>query len=163
MRRGVGRGHGMKVKIEVLEGLDEEEVIIRCGRLDDTIIELQKYIAGRKRGGQYLTLLGGETEYFVPLEDIFFFESEGREIRAHTADRILSCTYKLYELEELLPGWFMRISKSTVINLDHVYSVTRNLTASSVVEFAGTEKRTMVSRGYYKLLMERLRARKLAL
>ena len=69
--------------------------------------------------------------------------------------------HKLYELEELLPGSFMRISKSTIANLDYIYSITRNLTASSVVEFVGSNKRAMVSRGYYKLLVERLKNRKL--
>ncbi len=153
----------MKVKIEMLEGLDEEEVIIRCGRLNDVVIELEKYIAKQNHGKRCLSLTGGETEYFVPMEEILFFETEGREIRAHTADRIFSCAYKLYELEEMMPGEFMRVSKSTILNLDHIYSVTRNLTASSVVEFIGSGKKTMVSRGYYKLLMERLKARKLSL
>lgn len=153
----------MKVKIELLEGLDEEEVVIRCSRLNDAVIGLEKYIEKQNSGKRCLSLTGGETEYFVPVEDILFFETEGREIRAHTAERIFTCVYKLYELEELLAGGFMRISKSTIVNLDHIYSVTRNLTASSVVEFAGSGKKTMVSRGYYKLLMERLKARRLAL
>ena len=68
---------------------------------------------------------------------------------------------KLYELEELLPGSFMRVSKSTIVNLDFVYSITRNLTASSVMEFAGTKKKAMVSRAYFKAVTERLKARKL--
>ena len=55
----------------------------------------------------------------------------------------------------------MRISKSCIVNLDYIYSITRNLTASSVVEFVGSSKRILVSRSYYKALMERLRVRKL--
>ncbi len=47
------------------------------------------------------------------------------------------------------------------MNLDHIYSITRNLTASSLVEFNGSSKKTLVSRGYYRLLTERLRDRKL--
>lgn len=82
-------------------------------------------------------------------------------MRAHTADRIFSCDYRLYELEELLPGSFMRISKSSIANLDLVYSVTRNLTASSVMEFAGSSKKAMVSRAYFKAVTERLKDRKL--
>lgn len=153
----------MRVKIEIEEGLAEEEVVIRCGGLNDSVISVQNFISKLNGGKRCLSLTGGETEYFIPFEDIYFFETEGKEIRAHTADKIFICGYKLYELEELLPGSFMRVSKSAIINLDHVYSVTRNLTASSAVEFAGSCKQAYVSRAYYKAMTERLKARKLGL
>lgn len=152
----------MKVKIELEEGLEEEEVIIRCAALNDTVIGLQNYLSKQNNGKRFLTLTNGETDFFVPVAEILFFETEGRELRAHTADKIFTCAYKLYELEELLPGGFMRISKSTIANLDQIYSITRNLTASSMVEFTGSRKKAMVSRGYYKLLVERLNERRLA-
>lgn len=153
----------MKVKIEIEEGLEEEEVVIRCGSLNDSVISLQNYISKQSSGKRYLALTNGETEYYVPLEDIYFFETEGREIRAHTADQLFICGYRLYELEELLPGSFMRVSKSTIVNLDLIYSITRNLTASSEVKFTGSNKKTLVSRNYYKALVERLNAKKLGI
>lgn len=151
----------MKVKIEIVEGLEEEEVVIRCGSLNDSVISLQNYLSKQNNGKRCLLLTAGGTDFFIPMEDIYFFETEGREIRAHTADQIFSCSYKLYELEEMLPGSFMRISKSTIANLDYIYSITRNLTASSMVEFKDSLKKAMVSRSYYKLLLERLNARRL--
>ena len=54
----------------------------------------------------------------------------------------------------------MRISKSTIVNLDHIYSITRNLAASSAVAFYGTPKKVYVSRSYYKMLIERLGERR---
>ena len=153
----------MKVKIEIEEGLLEEEVVIRCSALNDTVLNLQNYISKQGNTKRCLCLTSGETEYYVPLSDIYFFETEGREIRAHTVDKIFVCGYRLYELEELLPGSFMRISKSTIANLDHIYSITRNLTASSEVEFNASNKKALVSRSYYKALVERLNAKKLGL
>ncbi len=153
----------MKVRIEIEEGLAEDEAVIRCRRLTDAIVSLQNYISGQKDRERCLSLTVGGTEYFVPIGEIYFFDTGGKEIRAHTADRIFVCGYKLYELEELLPGCFMRVSKSAIVNLDRVYSVTRNLTASSVVEFSGSCKQAFVSRAYYKAMTERLRARKLSL
>lgn len=153
----------MKVKIEIVEGMEEEEVVIRCGTLNDSVISLQNYLSKQNDGKRCLTLAEGETNFFIPLGDICFFETQGREIRAHTGDKIFVCGYKLYELEELLPGSFMRVSKSTIVNLDRVYSVTRNLTASSEVEFTGSCKQAFVSRAYYKAMTERLQARKLGL
>lgn len=151
----------MKVKIEIEEGLAEEEVILRCSRLSDNIVSLQNYISKQGNARRCLSLRNAGTEFYIPMEGIYFFETEGRQMRAHTADRIFSCDYRLYELEELLPGSFMRISKSSIANLDLVYSVTRNLTASSVMEFAGSSKKAMVSRAYFKAVTERLKDRKL--
>ena len=151
----------MKVKIEIDSGLEEAEVVIRCNRLDDSVINLQNYITEQGDGQRCISLHIGETAYYIPIEEIYFFETEGKVIHAHTADKIFEADYKLYELEELLPGRFMRISKSTIINLDYIYSITRNLTASSVVEFTGSKKIAMVSRAYYKALTDRLRTRRL--
>lgn len=150
----------MRVKIEMVSGLPEAEVLIRCGQLDDNIITLQNYIMEQGNSKRCLPLSRGDTEYYVPIEQIYFFETEGKEIYAHTADQLFECAYKLYELEELLPGGFIRISKSTIANLDYIYSITRNLTASSVVEFQGSNKSVMVSRSYYKAVRERLRERR---
>ena len=80
---------------------------------------------------------------------------------AHTSNLFFEAGYKLYELEEVLPHKFMRISKSTIVNLDYIYSITRNLTASSVVEFTGSNKSVLVSRGYYRALVEQLGTRRL--
>ena len=151
----------MKVKIEIDPGLDETEVIIRCGRLDDSIINLQNTVMEQGGSSRCLPLYKGETVYYVPLEEIYFFETEGKLIHAHTKDKLFEANYKLYELEELLPAGFMRISKSTIVNLDHIYSITRNLTASSTVEFVDSGKQALVSRGYYKALVERLNTRRL--
>lgn len=151
----------MKVKIEIELGLRENEVVIRCGQLDENVIGLQNYILEQEHSSQIITLHHGETEYFVAVKDIYFFETEGRFIYAHTKDMFFQTDYKLYELEELLPACFMRISKSTIINMDYVYSITRNLTSSSVVEFSGNKKTVLVSRGYYKALIERLSTRRL--
>jgi len=151
----------MRVKIEIDAALEEPEVIIRCGSLDETIINLQKYVAEQTGGKQCLLLFQGETSYYVPIKEIYFFETVGKEIQAHTANHIFVTSLKLYELEEQLSGGFMRISKSTIVNLDYIYSITRNLTASSLVEFTGSNKQVLVSRSYYKALVERLATRRM--
>lgn len=146
----------MKVKIEIDESLPEEEVLIRCRQMDDQILHLQAAVANMASASRCLTLRQGDTFYFVALKEILFFETEGKTVLAHTRDQLLETEYKLYELEELLPGSFMRISKSAIVNLDHIYSITRNLTASSLIEFSNTSKKIYVSRNYYKALIQRM-------
>lgn len=151
----------MKIRIEIDTELLEDEVIIRCKELDEKVVSLQNLLAEHSNTGKYILLTKAETEYYVPIKDIYFFETEGKLIRAHTADKIFDAPFKLYELEEMLPGGFMRISKSTIANLDYIYSITRNLTASSVVEFRESNKKALVSRSYYKAVVERLRIRRM--
>lgn len=146
----------MKVRIEIEETLQEEEVIIRCSRMDEQIMRIQAAVMEHAGGRQHIALKNGDTEYYLPLEDVLFFETENKTVFAHTRDKMLETEYKLYELEELLPGSFMRISKSAIVNLEPIYSITRNLTASSVVEFVHSHKQVYVSRNYYKPLVERL-------
>ena len=64
--------------------------------------------------------------------------------------------YKLYELEQLLPRSFVRISKSCIINTAKVSAVNKNLAGASEVRFLKTHKKVFVSRMYYKIFKERL-------
>ena len=65
----------MKVKIEIEEGLPEDEVIIRCVRLNDDIISLQNLISKLSNGKRHLALRSGETDYYIPIGEIYFFET----------------------------------------------------------------------------------------
>ena len=88
--------------------------------------------------------------------EILFFETDNNQVMAHTANEIFLTGSKLYELEKILPWYFSRISKSAILNVKKVYAITRNLTASSLIEFEGTPKHVYVSRAYYKPLKEKL-------
>lgn len=146
----------MKILIQVDEELTEECIIIKCQRLDGNVIKLQSLLAEHTNSDRNILLHKDEKSYYMPLEKILFFETENKQIWAHTVNEMYETDYKLYELEELLPGSFMRVSKSTIVNLNHIYSITKNITASSIVEFHGTHKQIYVSRNYYKALVARL-------
>lgn len=146
----------MKIRIELESDLKEEEVVIRCNSLNDTVTEIQRVVSEVLADKKSWYFTKGETTYYISLEDILFFDSSPDGICVHTRKDMYETKYKLYELEERLPGYFMRISKSTILNVRQVYAVTRNLTASSAVEFAGTNKQVYVSRHYYKALRSRL-------
>ncbi len=146
----------MKIRVELDGSIAENEVIIRCNALSEEIQMVQRTLADLAMDQQKFVFYKGDTEYYLPLERILFFETEEKTIYAHTADQMYQAKYRLYELEEFLPGHFMRVSKSTILNTDKVYSIQRNLTASSVVEFQNTHKKVFVSRYYYKPLKNKL-------
>ncbi len=82
---------------------------------------------------------------------------------AHTETELFETHKKLYELEEVLGGSFLRISKSAIVNLNRIYAIQRSLTASSEIAFQGTHKRIYVSRAYYKALKEKLEEKRLGI
>ena len=123
----------MKIKIEIDEGLPEDEVLIRCRGLTEQIADVQKAVSEVINTSQKFVFYRGNTEYYLTLDEILFFETDS----------------------------FMRISKSAIVNTSHIYSISRNLTASSVVAFADTHKQVYVSRYYYKPLINKLEEKRL--
>jgi len=124
----------MKIRIEVDNKISENEVIIRCSELNEDIKNIQIMFHDMISCKKCITFYRGDTEYYLSLEEILFFETEGNRVCAHTIDNIYTVKYKLYELEEFLPGYFMRVSKSIILNTNHIYSITRSLSSSSKVE-----------------------------
>ena len=92
---------------------------------------------------------------------MLFFETDGNTINVHTADDIYETRYRLYELEEMLPGSFMRISKSAVVNTNRIYSISRGMSASGVIQFEHTHKQLYVSRLYLKPLKQKLEEKRI--
>jgi Response regulator of the LytR/AlgR family len=149
----------MKVRIEVTDDLTEDEVLIRCGRVDESIQKIHQFILEQSKSGPKITFYKQNQEYYFPLEDVLFFETEGEHVYAHTADDAYLIKYRLYELEQMLPRSFARVAKSTIVNVRQVYSITRNLASSSLVQFADSHKQVYVSRYYYGELRQRLKER----
>lgn len=146
----------MKVRIDIDENLKEDEIIIRSSSISEKTQKIYDALMDITKKAKSLILYKGNVEYYIPLDTILFFETADSGISAHTVDNVYETTYRLYELEELLPGHFMRVSKSTILNLNHIYSISHNLTASSEVQFLNTHKQVYVSRYYYKSLKYRL-------
>lgn len=146
----------MKIRIELDENLKEEEVIIRGRTLDDRIQNIQKAVMEASLAGQKFLFYKEDTEYYLPLQEILFYETGDNVVYAHTKQDIFITRYRLYELEELLPGYFMRVSKSTILNTKCVYAITRSISTACLVQLQGTHKQVYVSRYYYKPLRERL-------
>lgn len=146
----------MKINIEFDTNLTENEITIRCTSINDEVQKIQEALSGIIASSKPFICYQGETEYYLSITDILFFETADGGVKAHTAHQVYDTRQKLYELEESLPGFFMRVSKSTILNTEHIFSITKSLTASSVVEFLGTHKQVYVSRHYYKPLKFKL-------
>ena len=145
----------MKVRIELDPQMDEPEMIIRAPRLTEDVAHLQQLILEQKMTP--LTFYKDRSEYFVDVSEILFFETDGEKIYGHTKEEAYEVRQKLYELEEILPIAFCRISKSTIVNTKQIYSIEKSFSGTSTVNFYQTHKQVHVSRHYYQLLKERLK------
>lgn len=146
----------MKVRVEIDPNLEEDEVILRCTDMNEDVARMQKLITEVAFEKQQLLFYQGDKEFYFPLEDILFFETADNRVSAHTKDAVYQVKYRLYELEDLLPGYFIRVAKSTILNTHHVHAITKNITGASEVEFLDTHKHIFVSRNYYRILKERM-------
>lgn len=147
----------MRIKIELEDNLTDEEIIIKCSKVDKKILDIQKAISDVIQSEQKLSFMKEGKEYYLPLEDILFFETNHVNVYAHTENDVYNVKYHLYELEEILSRSFVRVSKSTILNIEHIYSIDKNLTSSSLVQFYKSHKQVYVSRYYFKDLKHRLR------
>ena len=60
----------MKIKIEIDEGLPEDEVLIRCRGLTEQISDVQKAVSEVINTSQKFVFYRGNTEYYLTLDEI---------------------------------------------------------------------------------------------
>ena len=90
----------LKIRIEMSEGV-QEEVVIRCREITPEIIRLQQLLSGDSDRSNQFLLYKGDTEYYLNVNDIIFFNTEGHAVMAHTQDELCEARRKQCELEEL--------------------------------------------------------------
>lgn len=145
----------MKVRTETVPDGDEE-IVIRCKERTDKIILIESLIENALKSRGELPLYIANTEYYISKNDILFFETNDGKIYAHTKDGMYLSTYRLFEIENIMPSYFIRISKSAIANIKMIRSLRRELTGNGEIGFKGSEKKVYFSRGYYKLLRDKI-------
>ncbi|MDR0851735.1 MAG: LytTR family transcriptional regulator [Clostridiales Family XIII bacterium] len=146
----------MKIRIEIDEKTEAPEIIIRCSRVDAEIARVQNALLDTLAEDRRLLLTKEGREYYLPPEQILFFESASGKTFAHTADETFEIKMRLYEIEEILPRSFIRVSKSAIVGTEKIYSIEKNITGPSTIRFRGSHKQITASRQYFKILQEKL-------
>ena len=107
------------IKIEI-DDEAPEQIIIRCHKLDQDVMLLQRFIESGNVGESQMPLKLNGREYFIKYSSILFFETAGKKIAAHTVANMYYTDKTLRELTSILPCDFMRVSKSCILNLSAV-------------------------------------------
>lgn len=143
-------------KVSIQEG-ESFKIVIYSNNIDDDVLKLKKDIENIiMNKDNNLTLKLGSDTRIIPCDNILFFESNGNNVSAHTTNHILTSDSKLYELEQTLPKYFLRVSKSCILNLKKVIWYKRELSGFGKAGFSKTDKEAYISRMYYKPFLDKM-------
>ena len=92
--------------------------------------------------------------FFVEPAEVFYFESVDQKVFAYCASEVYQVRSKLYELLDELPGWiFVRVSKSVILNINKMKSLTPAFGGRYEALLKNGEK-VIISRQYVSSLKE---------
>lgn len=145
------------MKIKIIEDPDmEEDIVIHARSISP---EIERFVASFNQGSILAQHRGSDIS--IGVDDILFFETESDAVVVHLEVDYYRTRYKLYNLLEVLPSQFMRISKSCIVNIDRVTGFERSITSARSIFFSNSNKTNYVSRMYYSQFKDRLIERSL--
>lgn len=143
----------MKITIQECPPEEEEEIIIRCRAVDESLLKL---IYSLRTGREKLTVSKGDKIFQVKPSDVYYFETVDNKVFACLEKEVFDTKSKLYELEKQLENTdFFRASKSTIINLARVKNICPAFNGRFEVCMENGEK-LIVSRQYVPDLKKKL-------
>ena len=143
----------MKITIQDLPEGEEEEIVIRCRGMDEQLLKL---VYALRAGREKLIVSRQERLFRILPSAVYYFEAVDNRVFAYLEKEVYETKLKLYELEERLAGTdFFRASKSTVINLAKVESLSPAFNGRFEAAMKNGEK-LIVSRQYVPVLKEKL-------
>lgn len=143
----------MRYSIAIEPQIPECHVEIHCSQVNrevegilQALVLTETTVAGQA---------GTETR-FIPVSQVLYFESVDDKTYLYTHDEVLSCDLRLYQITEKLDDvGFVRISKSVVANLHHMYAIRRERNRTLTAEMSNGE-RVQVSRTYLQEIQRKL-------
>ena len=116
----------MKVNLFVSTDIEEPYADIHTDELTDNISKAINILESDDQKDM-LAVKKGSDITLLELKDIFMFRVEEKQVKVFTQNNEYVIKKPLYQLEESLTGDFVRISKTTIINLKKVERVAPSL------------------------------------
>jgi len=135
----------VKIIIEPPEDGEEEKVIFKCRELSS---ELMQLIAKINTEQQMLTGYDKEQIYRVQLSEVYYFEAVENRTYMYCKNNVYEIKQKLYQLEETFSNSdFLRVSKSVILNISQIISMSPAFNGRFEVQLNNGEK-VIISRQY---------------
>lgn len=149
----------MKVTIQEIDNKIEEFVELNIHEKNEFIEKIIDYIENEKYRSIKLSCYKNGKIYKVKSDDIYFVETTKNTLLIHIENDVYEYKNRLYELEKILPSKFIRISKSTILNLEKVLIYNPLLNGLMEVKLINSEV-TYISRKYLKEVRSRIIGRR---
>lgn len=109
----------MKVEIQI-EDRHEPLTIIKTSEVTDDIVKLIQLIQYNEAP---IVASYQEKLILLNIQDLYLIRTESQIVTLYTKNQTYTTSKKLYEMEQLLGSQFMRISKSSIVNLKQIHHV----------------------------------------
>lgn len=123
----------MKVNLFVSRDIDQPHADIHTNELTDNISKAINILESEDQS-EMLAVKKGSDITLLELKDIFMFRVEERQVKVFTENSEYMVKKPLYQVEEGLTNDFVRISKTTIINLKKVRRVAPSLGGMMFIE-----------------------------
>ena len=142
----------MKIVMEEPQDGEEEQIIIKCRRMTP---ELLRALALLKAQDTLIAYDGNEIHRLRP-DGIYYIDAVDNKTFIYLKDKVYESKQKLYELEKSLANSdFLRVSKSVILNLSKIKSLSPALSGRFEALLDNGE-RIIISRQYMGDLKKRL-------
>ncbi|MGL4799787.1 MAG: LytTR family DNA-binding domain-containing protein [Cellulosilyticaceae bacterium] len=111
----------MKVEIKLSHDLPEAYAIIYTPTLTEEITSFVNSLENSSHTP--ITAKQEDTLHIIASEDLYMVRVENQQVILYTKNAHYTATKKLYEVESQLNSHFLRISKTTLVNLKQLDSV----------------------------------------
>lgn len=136
--------------------IEQTQVTVEYREKDEPVKKLIAFVEHLEESANGLVGSFDGEIYPLKMEDILYMEAMERKTFCYTAERVYELEEKLYELEEKYSHLdFMRISKSSIINLQRIRALKPDFGGKILATMDNGEK-LYISRQYAPVLKEKL-------
>lgn len=123
----------MKVNLFVSKDVEEPYAEIHTNELNENITKAMS-ILENDESNELLAVKKDSDIALLEYDDIFMFRVENKQVNVFTKDYDYIIKKPLYQIEENLNSDFVRISKTTIVNLKKIKRVAPSLRGMMLIE-----------------------------
>ena len=123
----------MKVNLFVSRDIEEPHADIHTNELTDNISKAMSILESED-ANDMLAVKKGSDIALLEFNDVFMFRVEDKQVKVYTEKSEYLIKKPLYQIEEALGSDFVRISKSTIVNLKKIERVAPSLKGMMFIE-----------------------------
>ena len=123
----------MKVNLFVSRDIEEPYADIHTDELTDNVTKAISILESDD-SKDMLAVKKGSDIALLEFSDVYMLRVEDKQVKVYTQNSEYSIKKPLYQVEETLSGDFVRISKTTVVNLKKIQRVAPSLKGMMFIE-----------------------------